>query len=87
MNTPKVIYLQICGTCQDNDCDKCNFDNLSEVTWSEDKINDNNVAYFSEEHIREVVFAHLLELREFAQSSYGINIAAGTITEDIMRKL
>ena len=54
MNTPKVIYLQICGTCQDNDCDKCNFDNLSEVTWSEDKINDNDVAYFSEEHIREV---------------------------------
>ncbi len=55
MKSPKVIYLQVCGDCQDNDCEKCNFDNLSEVTWCKDRINDNDVAYFSEETIREML--------------------------------
>ena len=30
------------------------FDQLSEVTWCKDRIHDNDVAYFSEEHIRAV---------------------------------
>jgi hypothetical protein len=53
MTPPKKIYLQVCGTCQDNECDKCDFDQLQEVTWCKDRINDNDVAYFSEEAIRE----------------------------------
>lgn len=44
MNTPKLIYLQVCGECKDNDCE-----NLG--------------------------------------ATYGVNISAGTITEDIMKKL
>ncbi|MBR3784001.1 MAG: hypothetical protein IKJ78_06025 [Bacteroidales bacterium] len=60
---------------------------IGKTIYSEEKINDDSPAYFSEEHIRKTVFAHLLELNEFAQSSYGINIAAGTITENIMKKL
>lgn len=53
MTPPKKIYLQVCGTCQDNECDKCNFDQLQEVTWCKDHINDNDVAYFSEDALRE----------------------------------
>jgi hypothetical protein len=53
MTPPKKIYLQVCGTCQDNECDKCDFDQLQEVTWCKDRINDNDVAYFSEYAIRE----------------------------------
>lgn len=55
MNTPEVIYLQVCGECQDNDCENCNFDDLAEITWCKDRINDNDVVYFSEEHVREVL--------------------------------
>lgn len=55
MNKPKVIYLQVCGECQDNDCEKCNFDDFAEITWCKDRINDNDVTYFSEEHIRQVL--------------------------------
>lgn len=46
-----------------------------------------DMTYFSEEHIRLVVFAYLQGFSEFAQSTYGINISAGTITENIMRSL
>lgn len=53
MTPPKKIFLQVCGTCKDNECDKCDFNNLSEVTWCKDRINDNDVAYFSEQAIRE----------------------------------
>jgi hypothetical protein len=53
MTPPKKIYLQVCGSCQDNECDNCNFDQLQEVSWCRDRINDNDVAYFSEEAIRE----------------------------------
>lgn len=87
MNKPKVIYLQVCGECHDNDCEECNFDDLAEVTWCKDRINDNDVTYFSEEHVRVTVFAYLQGLSEFAQSTYGVNISAGTITENIMGKL
>lgn len=55
MNTPEVIYLQVCGECHDNDCEECNFDDLAEITWCKDRIYDNDVAYYSEEHIRQVL--------------------------------
>lgn len=53
MNTPEVIYLQVCGECHDNDCEKCNFDDLAEVTWCKDRINANDVAYFSEKSVKQ----------------------------------
>lgn len=53
MTPPKKIYLQVCGTCQDKECDKCDFDMLQEVTWCKDRINDRDVAYFSEQSIRD----------------------------------
>lgn len=54
MNSPKVIYLQACAACQENDCEKCNFDNIADITWCKYRINDDDAVYFSEEHIREV---------------------------------
>jgi hypothetical protein len=87
MTPPNVIYLQVCGECHDNECDKCDFNKLSEVTWCKDRINDNDVAYFSEEHVRITVFAYLQGLSEFLKSTYGVNISAGTITDNIMRNL
>ena len=45
MTPPKKIYLQVCGTCD--------FDQLQEVTWCKDRINKSDVAYFSEEAIRD----------------------------------
>lgn len=60
MNTPEVIYLQTCGECHDNDCEKCNFDELAEVTWCKDRINDNDVAYFREESVKQYL-RHLID--------------------------
>lgn len=54
MKIPKLIYLQVCGECKDNECEKCNFDDLAEITWCKDRINDDDAVFFSEEHIREV---------------------------------
>lgn len=53
MTTPELIYLQVCGECQDNDCEKCNFGDPAEVTWCKDRINDKDVAYFSEESVKQ----------------------------------
>ena len=53
MTTPKAIYLQVCGECHDNDCEECNFDDLADITWCKDRINDNDVAYISEEIVKQ----------------------------------
>ena len=55
--------------------------------WHDVRFTNDDVAYFSEEHVRVTVFAYLQGLNEFVQSTYGINISAGTITENIMGKL
>lgn len=55
MKTPNVIYLQQCGTCKDKECEKCNFDELNEVTWCKNKINDSDTAYFSEDAVRKEI--------------------------------
>jgi len=60
---------------------------IGKTIWSEEKIIDDSPAYYSDEHVNKTVFASMLELSEFAQSNYGIYINAGTITENIMRRL
>lgn len=60
---------------------------IGKTIWSEEKISDDSPSYFSEEHVRVTVFAYLQGFSEFAQSTYGVNISAGTITENIMRNL
>lgn len=87
MTPPKTIYLQVCGTCQDNECDNCDFDQLQEVTWCKDRIHDNDVAYFSEDAIREAEFAILDQVRESLGSTFGIILNSAKITEDIIQVL
>ena len=87
MSPPKIIYLQVCGSCQDNECDKCDFNDLSEVTWCKDRINNNDVAYFSEQAIRDAGFAILNQVCKSLDSNYGICINSTRITEDIIQVL
>ena len=43
---PEKIYLQVCGDCNDNDCENCKFDDLEDnVTWCKDKIFDKDIEY------------------------------------------
>lgn len=39
------IYLQVCGTCKDNDCKNCKFEDLGDVTWCKDKIFEKDIEY------------------------------------------
>ena len=70
METPKVIYLQTCGDCAGLDCATCNFDNLDEVTWCKEKINDSDAVYFSEEAVRKLLF------HEYEQANNLIDFAS-----------
>ena len=46
MEAPEKIYLQVCGDCNDNDCENCKFEDLEEnVTHCKDKIFDNDIEY------------------------------------------
>lgn len=38
MTVPDKIYLQTCGDCPGFECESCQFQDLTEVSWSEDKI-------------------------------------------------
>ncbi len=43
---PDKIYLQVCGDCNANDCENCNFEDLEDnVTWCKDKIFDKDIEY------------------------------------------
>lgn len=45
---PIKIYLQVCGDCNDNDCENCKFEDLEDnVTWCKDKIFDKDIEYVS----------------------------------------
>ena len=40
------IYLQVCGDCNNNDCENCKFEDLEDnVTWCKDKIFDKDIEY------------------------------------------
>lgn len=55
MTPPKTIYLQVCGDCNDHECDKCKFEDLEEITWCVEPINKKDVVYFSEQAIRDLL--------------------------------
>ena len=45
-SAPEKIYLQVCGDCNDNDCENCKFEDLEDnVTWCKDKIFDKDIEY------------------------------------------
>lgn len=46
MEAPEKIYLQVCGDCNNNDCENCKFEDLEDnVTWCKDKIFDKDIEY------------------------------------------
>lgn len=46
MKAPDKIYLQICGDCNDNDCENCKFEDLEDnATWCKDKIFNKDIEY------------------------------------------
>lgn len=55
MKAPDKIYLQVCGTCplEGVECERCNFGELEEVTWSTDKVFDKDVAYIRKDMLLE----------------------------------
>ena len=43
---PDKIYLQVCGDCNDNECENCKFEDLEDnVTWCKDKIFKRDIDY------------------------------------------
>lgn len=71
MKTPNMIYLQVCHGCELSadelkdlkgqgldictECWKTHPFDTREVSWCKDRIDDNDVAYFSEEAVRELL--------------------------------
>ena len=76
MKAPDKIYLQICGDCNDNDCENCKFEFLEDnVTWCKDKIFDKDIEYtrtdvFMEkacDYLQKNLWRIILEENEFRQ--------------------
>ena len=61
MEAPDIIYLQTCGSCPNykidiKECENyCRFEDLAEVTWSQDRINETDRVYFSEEKVMDLL--------------------------------
>lgn len=46
MEAPEKIYLQVCGDCQDDECDNCKFEDLEHSgTWCKDRIFEKDIEY------------------------------------------
>ena len=46
MEAPEKIYLQVCGDCNDNDCENCKFDDFEDnITWCKDRIFPKDIEY------------------------------------------
>ena len=45
-SAPEKIYLQVCGDCNDNDCENCKFDDFEDnITWCKDRIFPKDIEY------------------------------------------
>lgn len=53
MKAPDKIYLQTCGDCPGFECESCQFQELSEVTWSEDRIYEKDIEYIRKDSLLE----------------------------------
>ena len=43
---PEKIYLQVCGDCQQSECDTCKFEDLEDnITWCKDRIFPKDIEY------------------------------------------
>ena len=63
MKAPNIIYLQVCGDCRIHElapkfCNtSCDFDDLAEYTWCKDKVWNSDIAYYSEEAVKDALIA------------------------------
>ena len=56
MKAPDKIYLQACGDCPGFDsCQSCKFDDLEEVTWSEEKVWEKDIPYIRKDALTEYI--------------------------------
>ena len=60
MKAPDKIYLQTCGNCEfynscHKECEVCEFKNLAEVTWSEDRVFETDREYISKDAILDIL--------------------------------
>ena len=53
MKAPDKIYLQTCGDCPGFECESCQFQDLAEVTWCEDRIYEKDVEYIRKDALLE----------------------------------
>jgi hypothetical protein len=85
-NVPEQIYLQI-----GEECDSEDFNELHEVTWSADRINDNDILYVrhlsSDSVLAEVraILQEALECIEDAQFIYGSGYRDEAVVENIKK--
>lgn len=69
MNAPDKIYLQTCGDCPGFECESCQFQDLAEVSWCEDKIFDTDKEYIRKDALMEWANKRLEEFRHIAEIS------------------
>lgn len=55
MKAPDKIYLQTCGDCPGLECESCQFQDLVEVSWCEDKIFDTDKEYIRKDIVDETI--------------------------------
>ena len=92
-NVPKRIYLNLGDIGEDNSND---FNELSEVTWSDSKIDDLDIMYLEsvfpvfdllEEHLREGASIALQDDNWFLFDSEGNSIAGGKTMREMLINL
>ena len=89
MKAPKKIYLQVCGDCNDDDCENCKFEDFEgNVTWCKDKIFDKDIEYTRTDAFIEKAFEffgeHLCEYIDAKNANCDtfINIDGDKLKED-----
>ena len=83
MKAPEKIYLQICGNCNDNDCENCKFEDLEDnVTWCKEKIFDKDIEYVRTDAFIEKAVEWI---KEKWDDSYTMPIIIDSVIEDFKR--
>lgn len=83
MKAPDKIYLQVCGDCQDNDCDNCKFEDLEDnVTWAKERIFEKDVEYVRKDAFVEEVYNYL---KNYAFVDDDKNVHLPTLLHDFLK--
>ena len=70
---PEKIYLQVCGDCNDNDCENCKFEDFEDnITWCKDRIFSKDIEYTRTDAFIEKALAYLNDKFYFNNVFYGI---------------